>query len=63
MVHLSWKPRIFLYKKFLSDAECDHLMTKGAAGMAASEVGHWHMAQFCVSAHRDDVAGDVAELH
>jgi hypothetical protein len=25
MVHLSWKPRAFLYKKFLSDEECEHI--------------------------------------
>jgi hypothetical protein len=25
---LSWAPRLFLYKRFLSDAECDHLITK-----------------------------------
>lgn len=26
VVHLSWRPRAFLYKRFLSDAECDHLI-------------------------------------
>lgn len=36
--HISWQPRVFLYKKFLSDQECDHLMTKGASGLAPSEV-------------------------
>jgi hypothetical protein len=25
---LSWAPRLFLYKRFLSDAECDHLIDK-----------------------------------
>jgi prolyl 4-hydroxylase len=24
---VSWQPRIFLYKGFLSDAECDHLVS------------------------------------
>lgn len=38
--HISWKPRVFLYKKFLSDEECDHLINKGAAGLAPSEVRH-----------------------
>lgn len=27
VVRLSWKPRAFLWKKFLSDEECDHLVT------------------------------------
>lgn len=35
---LSWKPRIFRYKGFLSDEECDHLIKKGSAGLAPSEV-------------------------
>ena len=35
---LSWKPRIFRYKAFLSDEECDHLIKKGSAGLAPSEV-------------------------
>ncbi len=38
VVQLAWKPRIFLYKKFLSDAECDHLINKGKKDIKASEV-------------------------
>ena len=38
VIQLAWKPRIFLYKKFLSDAECDHLKTKGAKDITPSEV-------------------------
>ena len=38
MVQLAWKPRIFLYKKFLSDAECDHLINKGKKDIQPSEV-------------------------
>lgn len=34
VVHLSWSPRAFLLKGFLSDEECDHLikLVRGAAG-------------------------------
>ena len=28
VIHLSWKPRAFLYKKFLTDEECDYLKAK-----------------------------------
>lgn len=28
MEELSWKPRAFLLKRFLSDEECDHLIGK-----------------------------------
>jgi hypothetical protein len=28
VVHLSWKPRVFLYKNFLNDAECEHIKQK-----------------------------------
>ena len=38
VIQLAWKPRIFLYKKFLSDAECDHLVNKGRSGITPSEV-------------------------
>ena len=38
VVQLAWKPRIFLYKKFLSDAECDHLINKGKKDIMPSEV-------------------------
>jgi hypothetical protein len=26
MIHLSWKPRAFLYKQFLSEEECEHII-------------------------------------
>ncbi|KAJ9539636.1 hypothetical protein OSB04_026142 [Centaurea solstitialis] len=29
VVELSWQPRVFLYKGFLSDEECDHLISLG----------------------------------
>ncbi|KAL6649280.1 hypothetical protein ACP70R_013504 [Stipagrostis hirtigluma subsp. patula] len=32
VVHVSWRPRAFLYKGFLSEAECDHLVALGKAG-------------------------------
>ncbi len=28
VIHLSWAPRAFLVKNFLSDEECDHLIQK-----------------------------------
>lgn len=28
VVELSWEPRAFLFKKFLSDEECDHIIAK-----------------------------------
>ncbi len=39
---LSWSPRLFLYKRFLSEAECDHLMNKVKNGIT----------RCCVSAGR-----------
>lgn len=35
VVRLSWKPRAFLFKRFLSDDECDHLVNMVRAGPAA----------------------------
>lgn len=38
--HLSWRPRAFLYKGFLSDAECEHIKAlvgkRGGGGVAPS---------------------------
>ncbi|KAM3230720.1 hypothetical protein ACQJBY_061102 [Aegilops geniculata] len=31
-VHVSWRPRAFLYKGFLSEAECDHLVALAEEG-------------------------------
>ncbi|KAE8787114.1 Prolyl 4-hydroxylase subunit alpha-1 [Hordeum vulgare] len=31
-VHVSWRPRAFLYKGFLTEAECDHLVTLAEEG-------------------------------
>ncbi|BAD68120.1 prolyl 4-hydroxylase -like [Oryza sativa Japonica Group] len=33
---LSWHPRIFLYEGFLSDMECDHLVSMGRGNMESS---------------------------
>ena len=45
VVHLSWSPRAFLLKGFLSDEECDHLikLVRGAAGGRGKgeEGSHW----------------------
>lgn len=38
VVHLSWKPRAFLYKNFLSDAECRHLKALAQGRMSHSGV-------------------------
>jgi hypothetical protein len=35
---VSWQPRIFVYKGFLSDAECDHLVRLGKAKVQRSMV-------------------------
>lgn len=35
VIRLSWKPRAFLFKQFLSDEECDHLVKMARAGAAA----------------------------
>ena len=47
VVHLSWRPRAFLYKNFLTDEECEHLKQKVGrgqglqAGGVAAFVGRW----------------------
>uniref|UniRef100_A0A0D9W0A6 procollagen-proline 4-dioxygenase n=1 Tax=Leersia perrieri TaxID=77586 RepID=A0A0D9W0A6_9ORYZ len=38
VIVVSWKPRIFLYKGFLSDDECDHLVKLGKEKMRRSMV-------------------------
>ncbi|KAL6758130.1 hypothetical protein V8C86DRAFT_2604305 [Haematococcus lacustris] len=38
IVHLSWSPRAFLLKGFLSDEECDHLINKARPMMVKSHV-------------------------
>lgn len=38
IVHLSWSPRAFLLKGFLSPEECDHLIKKAQGHMEASSV-------------------------
>ena len=35
VVHLSWSPRAFLLKGFLSDEECDHLIKLVGGGSRA----------------------------
>ncbi|KAJ4813024.1 2-oxoglutarate (2OG) and Fe(II)-dependent oxygenase superfamily protein [Rhynchospora pubera] len=35
---LSWKPRVFLYKKFLSEEECDHLIKLAKSKLEESTV-------------------------
>lgn len=38
VIHLSWKPRAFLFKKFLTDEECDHIKQKAADKLEKSGV-------------------------
>lgn len=38
VIELSWTPRAFLYKGFLSDAECQHFIDKAKPGMTKSTV-------------------------
>lgn len=38
IIQLSWSPRAFLLKGFLSDAECEHLITKATPSMVKSSV-------------------------
>lgn len=32
VIELSWEPRAFLFKKFMTDEECDHVIAKVTAG-------------------------------
>lgn len=38
VVRLSWKPRAFLFKKFLTDEECDHLVNMSRPSLTKSSV-------------------------
>mmetsp|Transcript_4979 Transcript_4979/g.8673 ORF Transcript_4979/g.8673 Transcript_4979/m.8673 type:complete len:264 (-) Transcript_4979:519-1310(-) len=38
VVHLSWSPRAFVLKNFLTEEECDHLITKAKPLMSKSSV-------------------------
>lgn len=38
LAHLSWKPRAFVYRNFLTDAECEHLKQKAAGQLRKSSV-------------------------
>ncbi|KAI8463183.1 MAG: hypothetical protein J3K34DRAFT_381121 [Monoraphidium minutum] len=38
VVRLSWRPRAFLWKNFLTEAECDHLVTMSRASLTKSTV-------------------------
>nr|CAD1840354.1 unnamed protein product [Ananas comosus var. bracteatus] len=38
VTQVSWKPRVFLYKRFLSDEECDHLIKLAKSKLAKSRV-------------------------
>ncbi|PNH09081.1 Prolyl 4-hydroxylase subunit alpha-1 [Tetrabaena socialis] len=38
VIHLSWSPRAFLLKGFLSDEECDHIVSKAEPKMVKSSV-------------------------
>lgn len=38
IVHLSWSPRAFIVKNFLSDEECDHLINKASTKASQTAV-------------------------
>lgn len=38
VISLSWKPRVFLYKGFLTEEECDHLISLAKSGLQKSAV-------------------------
>lgn len=38
VVELSWQPRAFLFKKFLTDEECEHIINKAKPSMTKSSV-------------------------
>ena len=45
VIHLSWSPRAFVVKKFLSDEECDYLVGKAEpmmteSGVVDNDTGH-----------------------
>ncbi|KAJ4809316.1 Prolyl 4-hydroxylase subunit alpha-2 [Rhynchospora pubera] len=40
VIQISWKPRVFLYKGFLSDQECDHLIMMAKKKLAKSMVAN-----------------------
>ena len=48
MVVLSWEPRIFLYRKFLTPEECDYLMQKAKPRLFRSGVSDSVTGQVCV---------------
>lgn len=47
MVVLSWEPRIFLYRKFLTPEECDYLMQKAKPRLFRSGVSDSVTGQVC----------------
>lgn len=39
MVHLSWSPRAWVYKGFLTDEECEHIKAKVGGGRMQTGAG------------------------
>ncbi|CAN6476339.1 unnamed protein product [Victoria cruziana] len=40
VTQVSWRPRAFIYKGFLSDEECDHIINLAKTNLKRSEVSH-----------------------
>lgn len=40
VIPVSWKPRAFIFKNFLNDTECDHIIAKASLS--------WHMQHICI---------------
>ncbi|KAH7661871.1 Procollagen-proline dioxygenase protein [Dioscorea alata] len=49
---LSWHPRIFIYKGFLSDEECEHLIELGKDKLQPSMVTHSDSGKITFTKHR-----------
>jgi prolyl 4-hydroxylase len=52
VVHLSWAPRAFLFKKFLSDAECEHIASLARPKLQASDVVNSKTGEYEASGSR-----------
>ncbi|KAJ7969934.1 putative Prolyl 4-hydroxylase alpha subunit [Quillaja saponaria] len=62
VVQLSWQPRVFLYKGFLSDEECDHLISLSMKGKSSeSSVTNRLLSSGILSNIEDDIVTKIEE--
>ncbi|OVA14034.1 Metridin-like ShK toxin [Macleaya cordata] len=54
VIQLSWRPRVFLYGGFLSDEECDHLISLGHGKLEKSLVENRN-------SHQDDIVARIED--